>query len=184
VLVAQVPMDLASLYRWLPMLRTEFPVVCMPRNDEDNAYPPLQWYSHALKRMISRFLNVREWWEEQLKICRSVAVRSKPLLDKRTPGIPHGRTKPTHCSWTNQIHTLLMDEPTPHTPHGRTNSTHSSWTNQLHTLLMDEPNPHTPHGRTKSTYSSWTNQLHTLLMDEPTPQTRNSSAYVRCSMSN
>lgn len=74
IVMAQTSESLSTLYHEIPILKTEFPVVCLPVNDVDNQYPQLNWFSYAAKRLIQRCMASGRWWEGQLAFCRYAHV--------------------------------------------------------------------------------------------------------------
>merc|ERR550519_21671 len=70
IVLAQSPLELMELYRNMPPLQEEFPVVTMPYTLADGEYPGLQWFPFAAKTMIKRFINSPEWFERCCQFSR------------------------------------------------------------------------------------------------------------------
>jgi DNA polymerase epsilon subunit 1 len=46
----------------------------MPSHEVDNAYPALQWFGPAMKRMMQRYVLTEDWWNDTVNVCRYAHV--------------------------------------------------------------------------------------------------------------
>jgi len=70
IVLSQSTIELLDLYRLLPPLQEDFPVVTIPYSSIDNDYPALQWYPFVAKRMISRFLVAPNFFKSSCEYAR------------------------------------------------------------------------------------------------------------------
>lgn len=69
VVLSQCVEGIDTLYSNIPSLKQDFPVVCIASTLVDNQYPEMMWFPHASRRMLERYLQLPQWWQQQMSVC-------------------------------------------------------------------------------------------------------------------
>lgn len=67
IMLAQTCESLGELMAQIPAL-SSLPVIPVPRNNSDNAYPTLGWQRFACEQMMQRATVCSEWWDERVSL--------------------------------------------------------------------------------------------------------------------